>query len=356
MLLSCIRKVGVSLLQTAPALLGLLTLAASPLQAQTNLLPITVGAGLKTSFVHADFKKNAGPSSDRFFVDNARLYVNGPVTDHIKFMFNTDYDSVSNKIGVLDAVARIEVKPEFNIWMGRLLPPSDRANLHGPFYAHHWAVYSDGIQNGHPAVYQGRDNGIVYWGDFAKKVKLSVGAFDGPSATGKSKLLTAARAQVDLWDEESGYYLNGNYYGDKDLLAFGVATQHQSGAMATTVDFLLEKKLSDGGVVSLESEYSNYNRLGGYVAGFKSQGAFGLASYMFAKKVGVGQFEILGKYAKAQFTQGPTPSFQQKTTEINFNYVIKQHNARVMSFFKDTRFNNANPDFWQGGVGVQIQM
>jgi hypothetical protein len=77
---------------------------------------------------------------------------------------------------------------------------------------------------------------------------------------------------------------------------------------------------------------------------------------MFAKKVGVGQFEILGKYAKAQFTQGPTPSFQQKTTEINFNYVIKQHNARVMSFFKDTRFNNTKPDSWQGGVGVQIQM
>lgn len=356
MLLSCVRKIRVSLRQTAPALLGFLTLAASPLQAQTTLPPITVGAGLQTSFVHSDFKKNAGPSSDRFFVDHARLYVNGPVTENIKFMFNTDYDSVSNKIGVLDAVARFEIKPEFNLWMGRFLPPSDRANLHGPFYSHHWATYTDGVQNGHPAVYQGRDNGIVWWGDFAKKVKVSAGAFDGPSATGKAKLLTAARVQVDLWDEEGGYYLNGNYYGDKDLLAIGVSTQHQSGAMATTVDFLVEKKLSDGGVVTFESEYANYNRLGGYVAGFKSQGAFGLASYMFAKKVGVGQFEILGKYAKAQFTQGPTPSYQQKTTEINFNYVIKQHNARVMSFFKDTRFNSAKPDSWQGGVGVQIQM
>jgi hypothetical protein len=196
----------------------------------------------------------------------------------------------------------------------------------------------------------------VYWGDFANKVKLSVGAFDGPSATGKPKMLTAARLQVDLWDPEGGYYLNGNYYGDKDLLAIGVATQHQSGATATTVDFLVEKKLPDGGVVTFESEYANYNRLGGYVAGFKSQGAYGLASYMFAKKVGVGQFEILGKYAKAQFTKGPRPSYHQKTTELNFNYVIRQHNARVMSFFKDTRFNNAIPDSWQGGVGIQIQM
>ena len=358
MLLSFVRKIRVSILrQSAPALLtGLLTLAGSPLQAQTALPPVTVGAGVQTSFVHTQATNGFKGSSDRFFIDHARLYVNGPVTSQIKFMFNTDYDSASNKIGVLDAVARIEVKPEFNIWMGRLLPPSDRANLHGPFYAHNWAVYSDGIQNGHPAVYQGRDNGVVWWGDFAKKVKLSVGAFDGPSATGKPKLLTAARVQVDLWDEESGYYLNGNYYGDKDLLAIGVSTQHQSSKMATTVDFLLEKKLPDGGVFSLESEYANYNGLGGYVAGFKSQGAYGLVSYMFPQKVGVGQFEFLGKFAKAQFTRGPAPSYQQRTSEINVNYVIKQHNARVMSFFKDTRFNNSTPDSWQGGVGLQIQM
>jgi hypothetical protein len=164
MLLCWVRKIRVSLVQqTAPALLAsFLVWSASPLQAQVALPPVTVGGGLQTSFVHSDFKKNAGPSSDRFFVDHARLYVNGSATENIKFMFNTDYDSVSNKIGVMDAVARIEVKPEFNIWMGRLLPPSDRANLYGPFYAHHWAVYTDGIQNGHPSVFQGRDNGIVH--------------------------------------------------------------------------------------------------------------------------------------------------------------------------------------------------
>ena len=49
-----------------------------------------------------------------------------------------------------------------------------------------------------------------------------------------------------------------------------------------------------------------------------------------------GKFEILGKYAKADFTHGATPSYDQKTTEINFNYVIKQFNARVMTFYEDT--------------------
>ena len=75
------------------------------------------------------FFPELGSSTDRFLVNSARLYLSGPVTDKIKFMFNTEYDGASNKIGVLDAAARIEVKPQFNIWMGRFLPPSDRANV-----------------------------------------------------------------------------------------------------------------------------------------------------------------------------------------------------------------------------------
>ena len=97
--------------------------------------------------------------------------------------------------------------------------------------------------------------------------------------------------------------------------------------------------------------------VGGYDGAYaKSQGGYALASYLFPKAVGVGKFEILGKYAKAQFTHGTTPSYHQKTSEVNFNYVIKQFNARVMSFYKDTRFNRVKTNFWQAGVGLQFQM
>ena len=190
---------------------------------------------------------------------------------------------------------------------------------------------------------------------------MSVGGFDGGSATGNPKLLGAARVQIDFWDPEDGYYLNGTYYGDKNLLAIGGASQIQDGHTATTADFLMEKKLPNAGVVSIESEYSNYNRLGGYEAAYaKSQGAYGLGSYLFPKVVPIGKFngkfEILGKYAKAEFTHGSTPSYDQKTTEINFNYVIKQFNARVMTFYKNTQFNRELHNFWQAGVGLQIQM
>ena len=109
----------------------------------------------------------------------------------------------------------------------------------------------------------------------------------------------------------------------------------------------------NGGAFTIESEYSNYNRLGGYDAAYaKSQGAYGLASFLFPKVVPIGKFngkfELLGKYAKAEFTHGPTPSYDQKTTEINFSYIIKQFNARVMTFYKDTRFNRDRTQFLGG--------
>src|SRR5207249_1902928 len=125
---------------------------------------------------------------------------------------------------------------------GRCLPPSDRANLYGPYYAHHWAVFADGVQDGYPFIFQGRDNGVMYWGQFGK-VKVSGGGFDGASATGNTKVLAAGRVQVDFWDPEAGYYLNGTYYGGKNLLAIGVAGQGQgSHNGAASVDLLPERQ------------------------------------------------------------------------------------------------------------------
>ena len=349
----------------APALLAscFLLLTATALRAQAPALPpVTVGAGVQTAFVND--QPDGADASNRFELVTVRLYVNGPVTNKINFTFNTEYDgiggtspNVNNRLIVLDAIARLEFSPKFNIWAGRLLPPSDRANLAGPYYNNHWGVYTDGIQNGHPFVFQGRDNGVVYWGDFAKKIKISAGAFDGQSASGNPDVIGAARVQVDFWDTESGYYLNSTYYGEKNLLSIGGASQLQSGNTASTVDFLMEKKLSNLGVITIEGEYANYNKLGGYDPNYKhSQGAYGLASYIFPKAIGMGKIQLLGKFAKADFTHGITPSYNQKTTEVNVNYLLKEFNARVMTFYKNTNFNRIKTDSWQIGIGLQIQM
>ena len=125
---------------------------------------------------------------------------------------------------------------------------------------------------------------------FAKKVKVSVGGFDGRIRDWQPKVMGAARVQIDFWDPEDGYYLNGTYYGDKNLLAIGGATQIQNGHTASTIDFLLEKKVLNGGAFTIESEYSNYNGLGGYDAAYaKSQGVYGLASFLFPESRAIGK-------------------------------------------------------------------
>lgn len=340
---------------------------ADPPQAssQTFNPTFTVGAGIQSSYQHT--APNDATSTDQFSLDHGRIYLSGDITNNISAMLNTDYNSITNNIEVLDAVGEFHVSPMFNVWFGRFLPPSDRANLYGPFYSNEWLVYTDGIQDGYPFVFQGRQNGVTYWGDFklgVAKLKLSLGAFDGASADGDPHIIWAARAQFDFWDPEDGYYLNGTYYGDKNLLALSGATEVQSGKTATTADFLMERKVMHGGAFTIESEYSRYNRLGGYNPDYlRSEGAYGLASLLFPKQVGIGKFEALGKFAVAEFTGGlvPTsgpsnPSYREKTTEADLSYIIKQFDARIMAFGMNTSFNAVQRSFWEAGVGLQLQI
>jgi hypothetical protein len=264
-------------------------------------------------------------------------------------------------VDVLDAVAQIKLSSKVNLWAGRFLPPSDRANLYGPFYSHNWNVFVDGVQDGYPFIYQGRANGAMLWGQFGK-VKLSGGVFDGASATGNDTVISAGRIQVDFWDPENGYYLNGTYYGDKNLLAIGVAGQVQGDdRTAYSVDFLMERKVPGGGAASVEAEWARYDNLGGYPAPTPGgaytvlDGGYVLGAYLFPQIVGKGRFEILGKFGKARYQEGLIADDNQKTSEINLNYIIKQFNARVQIFYLDTRFDLA-PDTKKFGVGLQIQM
>jgi hypothetical protein len=364
--------------------------------------PVTVGAGLQTSFLH--HRPAEGDPVDNFRLNSLRFYVNGQASDNISLMVSTDinyggtlfvcpedgscgagFGNQGNEVQVLDAVAQIAISDKFNIWFGRHLPPSDRANLHGPFYSHHWAVFSDSLQDGYPFLFQGRQNGATYWGQFGK-VKLSAGAYDG-SSTGvgnsSTNLMTAGRIQVDFWDPEAGYYLNGTYYGQRNLLAIGLAAQTQAGDVvpavigtdgtviddlttktASSFDFLLERMTGNGSAVSLEAEVVRYDGLGGYptVPGSAYQtltGGFLLAAYLFPEMSGPGQFEILAKYGLATFSQDRNaayPDFDQKTSEVNFNYILNEFNARVMVFFKKTDYTAVRMDDTQIGVGLQIQI
>src|SRR5262249_1952630 len=317
-----------------------------------------VGAGVQTSYVHD--APEGSDASDRFLLNSVRLYVNGSATRKITFMFNTEYDGAGNHVTVLDAVAQVGVSDKVNFWFGRMLPPSDRANLYGPYYAHHWAVYTDGVQDGYPFVATGRTNGALYFGQFGK-LRLEGGVYDGESATGNGDVISAGRAQYDFWDPEPGHYMNGTFYGDKNVLAVGGAIQGQSGNAAWNGDFLMERKLGGGGAVSVEAEFARYDKVAGYDADYAvDRGGYALGSYLFPPMAGLtGRFEILGKFAHASFKEGLTtanPDYTQKTTEVNFNYVIQQFKARAMLFYLQKDFSALKVSDKQIGVGFQVQM
>ena len=143
---------------------------------------LTVGAGIQTSYDHS--QPTGGTSADTFALNHMRLYFSGDITKNISAMFNTEYNSAPTRSGS-GRRWRIPFLAEVQHLVWTFLPPSDRANLYGPFYPTMVLVYTDGIQDGYTFVSQGRDNGAMYWGDFKAgtvKIKASVGAFDGSSA------------------------------------------------------------------------------------------------------------------------------------------------------------------------------
>lgn len=125
---------------------------------------ISVGFGARGSFTsEKDGAPDGSSRSNDFNLDSARLFFGASLNKNIKGMLNTEWDG--DQIRVLDAAAQFAFSPELNIWAGRLLSPSDRANMAGPYYSlggGYWAdVASRYGYNG--GIFRGRDDGVVAW-------------------------------------------------------------------------------------------------------------------------------------------------------------------------------------------------
>lgn len=330
---------------------------------------ISIGAGLRTSFSAVEDAAPSGSDySTDFELENIRLYLNGQVHKFIKFEFNTERQP-GDDIRVLDAIAKFEFADLFNIWGGRLLPPSDRSNLDGPFYLN---AFDFPFVQAYPATFAGRDDGAAVWGQIGGgKFKYQIGLFEGRDGGSNQddSLLFAGRLTVNLWDPEPGYYNSSTYYGDKDVLALGLVGMHQEDGAGTAqrqgdftgwnVDFLLEKNLDKFGVVTLEAAYYDYD-LDGVADGSLIDGEafFVLASYLFPQKVGWGRFEPLFRYQ--QFDRDDSNRVGQRGDreryEVNLNYIIDGHNARVSLVFANEDTGPENEDINIFKIGVQIQL
>ncbi len=326
---------------------------------------LSIGAGLRTSFRSVEGATTTGKWTNDFNLDNIRLYLNAQLHDYIKLEFNTDCQTCSNggEMRILDAIGKLEIMPEFNVWVGRMLVPAERREMNGPFYSPFYNIFGAGTpfepadfnlvikSDGTSAGSFGRDDGATVWGSFFDgRFQYAVGFFRGlrGGANADDNILYAQRFAYNFWEVEKnpGYYTSGTYYGKGgDILTLAVSNQYQEDGAGTTadagdfrgtsVDVLLEKVLGNGGVVTLNGEYKNYAITSGYSQATRNAGggfamfegnAYDVSGmYLFPQQVGIGQFQPFVRYVNVM----PDNSPDRDVYEAGVNYVIDGHNARI---------------------------
>ena len=353
---------------------------------------ISVGAGARVHFVAQEDNAADGENwSKSFGLENMRLYVNGQIHKYMKIEFNTDCTDClgTNSRGsmiVLDAIGKFEFNQYVNIWAGRQLVPSDRAELDGPYFQNTFdfnktPFYPSDFGN-FVAGRFGRDDGVNLWGAFFEDKRLTYvgGVFDGvdhnkdlgrPNTS--DNLLWAGRVSYNFWNVEQnpGYYTSSTYYGKGgDILTLAFALQHHADGAGTTdeqsdflgysTDLLMEKVLPNKGVLTLEGEYKVFETELTAAAlddpncfclfDGNSWTATGL--YLFPEKLGIGQLQPYVRYT----ANNPDNSTSRSEFEVGTNYIIDGHNAKISLFYQygdiATKGRTWTPDVTRDDVGV----
>jgi len=323
---------------------------------------ISIGAGIRTSFSAVEEGAPSATNSDwsnDIALDNARIYLNGQVHENIKFEFNTEsiMSNSGNDFFLLDAIIKFEFSDLVNIWVGRQLVPSDRAELNGPFYHSTYEFnktpFFPNDQGSYTAGKYGRDDGINLWGGLTadKKLTYVVGVFNGRTGgpDADDNLLYAGRISYNFLDVEKnpGYYTSSTYYGNGgDILTVAFAAQWEEDALGTaeasgdflgySVDLLGETTLGNGAVATIEGEYKRFE-LDGVASGandtlgmFEGDAYTGTALYLMPGKVGIGQLQPYVRYTNNDGNGTPN----RDEYEAGLNYIIDGHNARISLMYQ----------------------
>lgn len=340
---------------------------------------IKLGAGYRGTGVWTE-NPNGNLNGGHYSNDNARIYLNGQFNEYFKFEVNTECffcnntssgDNPRMSYNILDAIAKFEYNRYFNLWGGRMLAPTERGELNGPFYhATHDGFktpffsqdFSTKFGDGGAGRY-GRDDGFTFWGSLEPKfipgtLGYAMGIYRGlessktlgPNPGGT--VLTAARVTYNFLNPEKnpGYYTSGTYYGkagDILALAFGMTYQkngagsfaHRSDFLGFVGDALFEKVLPNNwGVFTANGEYkqfyANYS-----VAAFNDKDCFCMFDgkswtvsglYLIPHKIGIGQFQPYGRFTSVQ----PNHSSNRQEIEAGVNYIIDGFNARISAYYQ----------------------
>ncbi len=356
---------------------------------------VSLGFGYRGSGNWNNLGATNGSAPTTYSTDNARLYLNGQVHKYLKFEVNTECfscNSTSVMYSVLDAIGKVEYNRYLNFWGGRMLVPTERGELSGPFYqATHDAFRTPFFpqdQSGHfgqgGAGRYGRDDGGTLFGSvepgFIKgTLGYAGGVYRGASVNGTGGTegaSIAGRLTYNFWNPENnpGYYTSSTYFGKAgDILAVAVGSNYQhNGAGSTNVrsdflgavaDVLMEKVLPNNlGVLTVNGEYkrfyasydkaaaatdtTNNPQFGGgcNTCVFAGQSWSVTGLHLLPTKIGIGQLQPYGRYTSIQ----PDATKNRTEVEAGANYIIDGFNARISAFW---RRGNISSNFAQYAPG-----
>lgn len=326
---------------------------------------VTFGIGTRYSYTHAERPDSAGGGHvNDPNLDSARLFFGASLSKNIKATFNTEWDGVENRVRVLDIYAQFEFLPEINVWAGRLVSPSDRHNMAGPYYSMgggYWPCVASryGCNGG---IFRARDDGFVVWGNVAdSRLGYSIGAFDGRTfgigaldesqargagVKSSGSLMYAGRLQYDFWEKETGYFSAANHLGKQDILAIGVAGRYQKKGVLTTggrgdywsynVDFLFEKSIKGSGGVAVEAAFYDYDT-DDVVRAEQGKAYSAGVSYIFEQPVGWGQLQPFTHWQKFN----PDSNTDTRQIDVGVNYVIDGFNAQLTAMYTNTKVTSS---------------
>lgn len=336
---------------------------------------LTLSLWARSSYTSVEDAAPDGSRSSDFSIDSVRIITSGKITKSIGGMINFERQS-DESMRILDAVAQFELTEGVNFWFGRMLPPTDRANMAGPYFANVWDYP---MVSQYPNAFTGRDDGALVWGNvLGGKLLYSFGAFQGKNrgaglSNDGDEPLYATRFAYSFLDPELGYYGTNSYFGGKEIFTVGFAYQMQKDGVGTAlakgdykawnVDALFETKLAGGGVVTLEGAYYDYdtdgvpdtpgaglcanvNNCGGAAAG---DAWLATAAYLIPTKIGIGQFQPYTRYQKFNADAGG----DTKQWDLGLTYVMAGHNARISAVYSDME-SAAGVDTDKFTLGVQL--
>ncbi|HVY25652.1 MAG TPA: porin [Polyangiaceae bacterium] len=251
------------------------------------------------------------PSFD-FFLRRVRLMAYGSVTKELSYFIETDQPNLgkggdfTSSMFIQDAFFSYAFMPELTLDAGMMLVPLSHHTIEGAVGLNALDYHGEMIR--FPAGKIFRDTGIQLRGMLLNKlIHYRFGVFEGvrqaavappamPPATPQEPLndnglpRLAAQVRVNIFGDESDFFLKGIYFTPKPLLSVGVGLDLQSKAVrklngtpgtyrAFSADVFLDYPFSDDDELVFKANVFNYGEGASGVPGSTALAAGGTAFY-----------------------------------------------------------------------------